>query len=152
MTILCPTFIFSRKRLNHTINQRIRSHTAFDCTAYQIASPKVHWQQWTDIDSLEVYNWSPSLCQQVEMVVEQAINQKTKLMKGEINKTQTNNTCISECPAWLLLIWFSCVHTVSSVHYMNLSGSHTSATVGGSHQTNRNKIQETCFVNVLVYH
>lgn len=54
---------------------------------------KLHWQQWTDIDSLEVYNWSPSLCQQVEIVAEQAIKQKTELMKGEINKTQTNNTC-----------------------------------------------------------
>lgn len=106
--------------------------------------PKVHWRQWTDIDSLEVYNWSPSLCQQVEIVAEQAINQKTELMKGEINKTQTNKTCISEFPAWLLLIWLSCLHVASSVHYVKLSGSHTSAT-----KPKENNIYKKCVLSKL---
>lgn len=76
--------------------------SAFDCTAFHtlFPPPRYNWQQWIDIDSLEVYNWSPSLCQQVEIVAEQAINQKTELMKGEIKETQTNNTCISELPGF----------------------------------------------------
>ena len=88
-------------------SKRTRSQVAFDCIAYPIVFPKVHWQKWTDIDSSKVYYWSPSLCQQVQTVAEQAINQKTDLMKGKINKTQTNYICISEFSAWPLLIWLS---------------------------------------------
>jgi len=65
----------------------------------------VHQQQWTVIDSLEVYSWHPALCQQVEIVAEQTINQKTELMKGEIKKRQiTVFFSPPEIPPWLMLI------------------------------------------------
>lgn len=59
----------------------MRSQSAIDCTSNCLPQ-----------GALAAVDWSPPLCQQVEIVTEKAINQKTELMKGEINKAQTKKT------------------------------------------------------------